>query len=302
MAAKAPGAMAPAAARRAAVAAASATTKSQPSYQSGVVNAFSTSKRILSRRFRRRQSERRACPSTIPTTSALRPRGPRLHGRHQPCRSAVGRDGCRCRPGPRDFRPGSLDGKTQTLPALYKLRRPPAVSTTSPAATASARLRHAQYARDRLRSGHGHRQPGRQPAYSATGRIPRRCDGRGGFAKCRHATTTNLSVLGADSGGESTLTYTWAATTVPSGARRRPSASTAATRRQDTTATFSTAGTYVFTVTITDPGRTVHHQQRERDGEPDADEHRGQPGDRRASTRRRRSSSRPRATTSSARP
>ncbi len=44
--------------------------------------------------------------------------------------------------------------------------------------------------------------------------------------------TTNLSVLGADVNGESALTYTWAATTVPTGARSRRTALTARTLRR----------------------------------------------------------------------
>ena len=66
-------------------------------------------------------------------------------------------------------------------------------------------------------------------------------------------TTTSLSVLGADQDtGESSLTYSWA---------RRPAHRAAATfsangsnTAKNTTATFSQAGTYTFTVTITDPG------------------------------------------------
>ncbi len=68
------------------------------------------------------------------------------------------------------------------------------------------------------------------------------------------ATTTNLSVLGAASGGQSTLTYNWAATTVPSGATAPTFSVNGSNAAADTTATFSAAGTYVFTVTITAPG------------------------------------------------
>ena len=42
-------------------------------------------------------------------------------------------------------------------------------------------------------------------------------------------TTTTLSVLGGDNGGEANLKYTWAAATLPAGARRRRSRSTAPT-------------------------------------------------------------------------
>jgi len=70
-------------------------------------------------------------------------------------------------------------------------------------------------------------------------------------------TTTVLSVLGADDAGESNLTYTWAVTSVPAGARGTlaPTFSVNGTNAsKDTTATFFLAGPYTFTVTITDAG------------------------------------------------
>ena len=67
------------------------------------------------------------------------------------------------------------------------------------------------------------------------------------------ATTTNLSVLGADDGGEGNLTYTWQATAEPSGAN--PSFSANGTNgAKNTTVTFNRAGAYTFLVTITDSG------------------------------------------------
>ncbi len=65
-------------------------------------------------------------------------------------------------------------------------------------------------------------------------------------------TTTNLSVLGADAGGESSLTYTWTATTLPSGAAQPTYTVNGANAAKNTTATFSSAGTYVLQATITD--------------------------------------------------
>ena len=66
--------------------------------------------------------------------------------------------------------------------------------------------------------------------------------------------TTNLSVLGADVFGESTLTYTWAATTVPNGATAPTFSVNGTNAAKISTATFSKAGGYLFTVTITDVG------------------------------------------------
>ena len=81
-------------------------------------------------------------------------------------------------------------------------------------------------------------------------------------------TTCNLSVLGADDAGESNLTYTWSTTgTPPAAVSFSTNGSNAA---KDTTATFSKAGSYTFQVTITDPGGVDGHQQRQRDGQPDA--------------------------------
>ena len=69
-------------------------------------------------------------------------------------------------------------------------------------------------------------------------------------------TTTNLTVLGADDGGEANLTYTWAATTQPTGANVTY-ASNATNGAKNTTATFNEAGNYTFTVTISDGTNTV---------------------------------------------
>ena len=65
-------------------------------------------------------------------------------------------------------------------------------------------------------------------------------------------TTTSLSVLGADDGGESNLTYTWATTGTPPAAVTFSANGTNGAK--NTTATFSQAGSYSFQVTITDAG------------------------------------------------
>lgn len=65
-------------------------------------------------------------------------------------------------------------------------------------------------------------------------------------------TTTNLSVLGADDGGESNLTYTWSTTGTPPAPVTFSANGTNAAK--NTTATFAAAGTYNFLVTITDAG------------------------------------------------
>jgi hypothetical protein len=63
-------------------------------------------------------------------------------------------------------------------------------------------------------------------------------------------TTTALSVLGADDGGEAALTYTWAATgTPPAAVSFAPNGTNAA---KASTATFTRAGTYTLQATVTD--------------------------------------------------
>ena len=63
-------------------------------------------------------------------------------------------------------------------------------------------------------------------------------------------TTAPLSVLGADDAGESTLTYTWATTGTPPAAVTFSANGTNAAKA--TTATFTAAGAYNFTVTAVD--------------------------------------------------
>src|SRR5438094_154275 len=71
-------------------------------------------------------------------------------------------------------------------------------------------------------------------------------------------TTTDLSVLGADDGGEANLTYTWAVTAGPNGATFNANGTNAA---KASTATFTQAGTYTVQVTVTDQdGLTVTSQ------------------------------------------
>ncbi len=65
--------------------------------------------------------------------------------------------------------------------------------------------------------------------------------------------TTALSVLGTDSGGESTLTYTWSSVSAPSNAPPPTFSVNGSNLAKNTTARFYQAGTYTFTVTIADP-------------------------------------------------
>ncbi len=68
-----------------------------------------------------------------------------------------------------------------------------------------------------------------------------------------NGTTTNLSVSGADSGADLPPTYTWAATSAPSGATLPSFSVNGTTSSNNPTATFYKAGNYTLTCTITDP-------------------------------------------------
>ncbi len=67
-------------------------------------------------------------------------------------------------------------------------------------------------------------------------------------------TATSLSVLGDDDHGESNLAYTWAVSAKPAGAPDPVFAVNGTNAAKATGATFSAAGAYTFTVTITDSG------------------------------------------------
>ena len=67
--------------------------------------------------------------------------------------------------------------------------------------------------------------------------------------------TAALAALGADvDTGQSSLTYTWTATSLPGGAAPPTFSANGSNAAQNSTATFSKAGNYTFQVTIADPG------------------------------------------------
>ncbi len=71
-------------------------------------------------------------------------------------------------------------------------------------------------------------------------------------------TTTALSVLGANPNGESSLIYTWSVASKPPNAAAPTFSINGTNDAKNTLATFSAAGTYVFTATITEaPGLTI---------------------------------------------
>src|SRR5262249_13111275 len=70
----------------------------------------------------------------------------------------------------------------------------------------------------------------------------------------RSGNTTSLSVLGAYNLGESNLTYTWSVASKPPGAADPTFSANGTNAAKNSVATFSAAGTYVLTVSITDAG------------------------------------------------
>jgi hypothetical protein len=66
-------------------------------------------------------------------------------------------------------------------------------------------------------------------------------------------TMSNLSVLGADDSGETSLTYSWSLKNGPAGAPAPIFSANGTNAAKNTTTTFSQAGSYTFQVTITDP-------------------------------------------------
>ncbi len=65
-------------------------------------------------------------------------------------------------------------------------------------------------------------------------------------------TTTNLRVLGADTGGEANLTYTWTVTASPTGAAPPTFSANGTNAAKNVTATFSQPGAYTFTARVSD--------------------------------------------------
>jgi hypothetical protein len=68
--------------------------------------------------------------------------------------------------------------------------------------------------------------------------------------------TTTLGVLGADDGGEGSLTYTWSLTAAPAGVAPTFSAN-GTNAAKSSTVTFDRAGSYTFLVTVSDGTSTV---------------------------------------------
>ncbi len=144
---------------------------------------------------------------------------------------------------------GSLDGPSQTLPQLYKL---PAADFNDITTGNNGYLAGPGYD---LATGIG--TPVANLLVPALMAGPVVSTAAAANPNPVTGKTTNLSVLGAESGSNVQLTYTWSATTVPEiepnvGATPPTFSPNGTTAANDTIATFHAAGTYVLTAMITD--------------------------------------------------
>ncbi len=152
---------------------------------------------------------------------------------------------------------GTLDGPSQTLPALYKLP----TSDFHDITTGSNGAYSAGVGYD-LVTGIG--TPiandvvaglvsyGSSSSTPPSNQGPYVVNAASASPSTVTGTTTGLSVLGGDSSGASSLTYTWSVLSEPSGVSAPTFSVNASNAAQNTTATFHAAGTYTFEATITD--------------------------------------------------
>ncbi|HZV05643.1 MAG TPA: hypothetical protein VE999_11220 [Gemmataceae bacterium] len=145
---------------------------------------------------------------------------------------------------------GSLDGGSQTLPAIYQLPQSDFHDITSGSnggysagpgydlVTGRGSPLANLVVSGLVAYGTSATAPWvSTPAYAAPGTVS--------------GTSTNLSVAGGDNYNTSALTYTWSVISEPAGAADPTFSVNGTNAAQNTTVTFHAAGTYVFQVTIT---------------------------------------------------
>jgi hypothetical protein len=147
---------------------------------------------------------------------------------------------------------GSLDGPTQTLPKLYQLPR-----TDFHDITSGSNGGYSAGPGYDLVTGIGTPLANSVVAglvgSSSSGTPPTVVTPASATPNPVTGTTTNLSVLGNDASGQTSLTYTWSVTSIPAGAQGPSFSANGTNAAQNTIATFHQAGSYTFQVTITDP-------------------------------------------------
>jgi subtilase family serine protease len=151
---------------------------------------------------------------------------------------------------------GSLDGATQTLPALYALP-----SSAFHDITSGSNGGYSAGPGYDLVTGRG--SPianlvvaglvGSSSNQSSGNQSPWLVTPAGASPTPVTGTSTSLHVLGNDNSGASSLSYTWSVLSEPAGAAMPSFSVNGTNAAQNTTVTFHQAGTYVFQATIADP-------------------------------------------------
>lgn len=152
---------------------------------------------------------------------------------------------------------GSLNGATQTLPALYQLP-----SSDYHEITSGSNGAYSAGPGYNLVTGLGSPVANLivsglisygNPSPPPSGQGPTITTPASATPNPVTGTTTNLSVSASDPSGASGLTYTWSVLSEPSGASMPTFSVNASNAASTTTATFYDAGTYTFAATVTDP-------------------------------------------------
>jgi subtilase family serine protease len=221
------------------------TYESQPSYQHGVVTQTSNARTVPDVSYNASPSSGFAVYDTssyggwvqVGGTSAGAPQWASLIAIANQGRALAGK--------------GSLDGGTQTLPAIYQMSQ----SDFHDITTGSNGGYSAGVGYD-LVTGRGSPIADRVVAdlVSAGGQTatpPWVASAASATPNPVTGTTTSLSVRGGDNGGSSGLVYTWSVLAAPSGAALPSFSVNGNNAAQNATATFYAAGTYTFEATIT---------------------------------------------------
>ena len=228
------------------------TEETQPAYQKGAVSAFSTTQRTYPDVsadadpnsgvdvYDSYDFGNKTAWATIGGTSLACPLWAGIIGVADQGRAVAGM--------------GPLDGPTQTLPDLYNLYNSSSYNTDFHDVVSGDNGYSAGLGYD-LASGIGTPTGSNLLPTLASGPMvatvatatPNPVDGT-----TTPLNGTNLSVQGIEGGSQAGLSYAWTATSIPNGAAAPTFSVNNSTTANDTTATFSAAGTYVFLASITD--------------------------------------------------
>jgi hypothetical protein len=148
---------------------------------------------------------------------------------------------------------GTLDGGTQTLPAIYQLPSSDFHDITSGSNGAYSAGPGYDLVTGRGSPLANRVVAGLVSAGKSSTNPPTVTAPASALANPVIGTTTGLSVRGNDNAGASSLTYTWSVLSEPAGARTPTFSANGTNAAQNTTATFYQAGIYTFQATLIDP-------------------------------------------------